>query len=123
MWSPKFKQYIAESAVGANLIIKPGSTDDFVAQGAAATDLLMGVSGNIPAAAGERIDIAKEGILDIVFGGTVTRGQPITSDASGRAVAAAPAAGSNVRIVGFAEVSGVLGDIGGVFLSPGIMQG
>ena len=123
MWSPKFKQYIAESAVGANLIIKPGSTDDFVAQGAAATDLLMGVSGNIPAAAGERIDIAKEGILDIVFGGTVTRGQPITSDASGRAVAAAPAAGSNVRIVGFAEVSGVLGDIGGVFLSLGIMQG
>ena len=123
MWSPKFKQYIAESAVGANLIIKPGSTDDFVAQGAAATDLLMGVSGNIPAAAGERIDIAQEVILDIVFGGTVTRGQPITSDASGRAVAAAPAAGSNVRIVGFAEVSGVLGDIGGVFLSPGIMQG
>ena len=123
MWSPKFKQYIAESAVGANLIIKPGSTDDFVAQGAAATDSLMGISGNVPGAAGERIDIAKEGIVDVVFGGTVTRGQPITSDASGRAVAAAPAAGSNVRIIGFAEVSGVVGDIGTVFIQPSVMQG
>ena len=123
MWSPKFKQYIAESAVGANLIIKPGSTDDFVAQGAAATDLLMGVSGNIPAAAGERIDIAKEGIADVLYGGTITRGQPLTSDAFGRAVAAAPGAGTNNRIIGFAEVSGVIGDIGSVFISPCLMQG
>jgi hypothetical protein len=123
MWSPRFKQYIAETAVGGNLCVKSGSTDDFVGPGTAATDFLMGVSGNVPGSAGERIDIAKEGIADVLYGGTITRGQPLTSDASGRAVAAAPAAGSNNRIIGFAEVSGVLGDIGSVLLSPGMIQG
>lgn len=123
MWDPRYKQYTAEAAVGANLITKPGSTDDYVAQGAAATDKLNGVSGNVPAALGERIDVIKEGIADVVYGGTVTRGDPLTSDANGKAVTAAPAAGSNVRIIGFAEVSGVSGDIGSMFIAPGVMQG
>lgn len=62
-------------------------------------------------------------IEDVVFGGNVTRGQPLTADAQGRAVAAAPAAGANVYCIGFAEVSGVVGDIGTVIISPFIMQG
>ncbi len=123
MWNPRYKQYTAETAVGANLIIKPGSTDDYVAQGAAATDKLTGISGNIAAGAGERVDIIKKGIADVVYGGTITRGDPITSDANAKAVTAAPAAGVNARIIGFAEVSGVLGDIGSVRISPGMMQG
>ncbi len=123
MWNVRLKQYTAEAAVGANLIVKPGSTDDYVAQAAAATNLLMGVSGNIAAGAGERIDIVKKGIADVIYGGTITRGDPITSDANGKAVTAAPAAGANVRIIGFAEVSGVSGDIGSVRISQGIMQG
>ena len=57
------------------------------------------------------------------FGGTVARGAPVTADASGKAVAAAPAAGSNVRIIGFAEVSAVAGDIAPVLIAPGVMQG
>lgn len=123
MWNPRYKQYVAETAVGANLIVKPGSTDDYVAQGAAATDYLMGVSAQVTGSAGERVDIIKEGIADVVYGGTITRGQPLTTDANGKAVAAAPAAGSNVRIIGFAEVSGVSGDIGSVLIGPGVMQG
>ena len=123
MWNPGYKQYTAEAAVGANLIVKPGSTDDFVAQGAAATDLLMGVSGNIAAVLGERVDIIKSGIADVLFGGNVTRGNPLTADANGKAVVAAPGAGANVRIIGFAEVSGVSGDIGSVLIVPGYMQG
>ena len=123
MWQPRYKQYIAETAVGANLIVKPGSTDDYQVQSAAATDYLIGVSGNVAGAAGERVDVIREGIADVVFGGAVTRGAPLTSDANGKAVVAAPSAGSNVRIIGFAEVSGVSGDIGSVYLSPGVMQG
>jgi hypothetical protein len=74
-------------------------------------------------ASGERTDIVHTGIADVEFGGTVTRGGPVTSDANGRAVAAAPAAGSNVRIIGFAVNSQVSGDIGPVLLEPGLMQG
>ena len=45
------------------------------------------------------------------------------TDANGRAVAAAPATGVNAQIIGIAEVSGVSGDIGKVFIAPGAVQG
>ena len=67
--------------------------------------------------------MVKSGIADVEFGGAVTRGAAVTSDANGKAVAAAPAAGSNVRIIGFAEVSAVAGDIGPILVAPGVMQG
>ena len=117
------RNYNAEGAIAAYRIVKSGANDGGVLQAAAATDSLMGVCESVGPASGERCDIVKIGIADVEFGGTVARGAPVTSDASGRAVAAAPAAGSNVRIIGFAEVSAVLGDIAPVLLSPGVMQG
>ncbi|EHN77499.1 hypothetical protein SMCF_2974, partial [Streptomyces coelicoflavus ZG0656] len=53
----------------------------------------------------------------VEYGGPVTRGARLTSDAEGRAVAAAPAAGQTVEIIGRAMVSGVLGDFGKANLS------
>lgn len=117
------RNYTAGAAITAFRIVKSGANDGEVIQAAAATDLLMGVCGELAPASGERVDIHKIGIVRIEFGGTVTRGNPVTADASGRAVAAAPAAGSNVRIIGFAEVSAVSGDIADVLLAPGLMQG
>lgn len=117
------KNYTAGGAIPAFRIVKMGANDGEVLQAAAATDFLVGVNGELAPASGERVDIQKVGIARIEFGGTVTRGGPVTSDASGKAVAAAPAAGSNVRIIGFAEVSAVSGDIGDVLIAPGLMQG
>lgn len=117
------KNYTAGGAIPPFRIIKMGSNDGEVVQAAAATDLLMGVTGELGPASGERVDIIKVGIARIEFGGNVTRGNPLTADASGKAIAAAPGAGTNNRIIGFAEVSGVSGDIGDVFLAPGVMQG
>lgn len=117
------KNYTAGGAISAFRIVKMGSNDGEVVQAAAATDLLMGVTGELGPASGERVDIIKAGIARIEFGGNVTRGNPLTADASGKAVAAAPGAGTNNRIIGFAEVSGVSGDIADVFLAPGVMQG
>lgn len=117
------KNYTADAAVAAYRIVKAGSGDGYVAQAATATDFLMGVNDSVAPVAGERTDIVKAGIADVEYGGAVTRGAPLTADALGRAVVAAPAAGSNVRIVGFAEVSGVAGDIGSVHIALGVMQG
>lgn len=117
------KNATADGAVGAYRIVAHGAADGNVAQ-AIATDKLIGVNDRIAAAvAGDRIDIVRSGITEVEFGGNVTRGDPLTSDASGRAVAATPAAGANAYIVGFAEVSGVLGDIGSVAIAPGRIQG
>lgn len=117
------KNYDAGGAISPYRIVKPGAADGAVLQAAAATDFLNGVCGDVGPASGERVDIIKAGIALVEFGGTVTRGGPVTSDANGKAVAAAPSAGSNVRIIGFAEVSAVNGDISPVLIAPGLMQG
>ncbi|MET3461281.1 capsid cement protein [Variovorax atrisoli] len=118
------KNYSAEGAIPAYRIFKFGAADGGILVGAAATDKLVGITGRIAAAvAGDRIDGVRLGIAEVEYGGNVAAGDPLTSDATGRAVVAAPAAGSNVRLIGFAEVAGALGDIGSVFISPCVMQG
>lgn len=122
-WNVVTRNYLAEAIVPPHRIVKPGAADGSVIAAAAATDALMGISDMFQTEANERIDVAKSGTVDVEYGGTVARGNPLTADAVGRAIAAAPAAGANVRIIGFAEVSGVAGDIGECFVSPGLMQG
>lgn len=117
------RNYTAGGAIAPFRIVKPGANDGEVLQAAAAADALMGVCESVGPASGERCDIVKAGIADVEFGGTVTRGSPVTADANGKAVAAAPAAGSNVRIIGFAEVTAAAGDISPILIAPGVMQG
>lgn len=117
------KGRVAGAAIAAYRIVKHGAADNQVLQAAAATDALCGVTTSLASPSGAVIDVIKSDIAEVEFGGVVTRGTPLTSDADGKAVAAAPAAGANVRIIGFAEVSGVAGDIGLVHIAPGLMQG
>ena len=118
------KNFLAEAAVVKHRIVKFGADDDHVLQGAAVGDFIFGVSDLVAAAAAEeRMDVIVAGIADIEFGGTIVRGGRVTTDATGRAVAAAPAVGVNNRIIGFAWVSGVIGDIAPVLLAPGEIQG
>lgn len=115
--------YAAETALAKFRIVCFGATDGSVKQTTASTDLMIGVTEGFAYAVGDRVDIVRSGPAEIEYGGPVTRGQPLTSDAIGRAVVAAPAAGSNARIIGYAEVSGVLGDIGSVFVGAEMIQG
>ncbi len=117
------RNYTASGAIGAYLIVKPGATDGTIAAAAAATDALIGVNESVAAANGERVDIVKAGIADVLFGGIVAAGDPLTADLTGKAVKAAPAVAANVRIIGFAEVAAVAGDIGPMLIAPGVMQG
>ena len=117
------KSYLAEAAIAANVIVKPGAADYGALAAAAVSDKSFGISTEIAAASGERVDVVHEGIADLKLGGTVTRGDLLTSDASGQGVTAAPAAGTNNRVVGVALVSGVSGDIIPVLIQPGSFQG
>lgn len=118
------KAYTAEAAIAAYRIVKFGAADGGVLQGAASADKLIGVTDRIAAAvAGDRVDVYRGGIVEVEYGGAVAAGDPLTSDASGRAITAAPGAGVNAYVIGQAEVAGVLGDIGSVFLSQGRIQG
>lgn len=117
------KSYVAEAVINAYRIVKHGTADDKIIQSTAATDAHLGVTTELAAAIGEHTDVVKTGLANVEYGGTVTRGAPLTSDSVGRAVVAAPAAGVNNRLIGFAEVAGVVGDIGQVWIEPGLMQG
>lgn len=118
------KSYTAEAAIAACRFVKAGSADYQVAQAAAATDKILGVSMPLIAAStGETVDVMRSGIADIQLGGAVTRGDLLTSDANGCAVTAAPGAGANNRIGGTAEISGVSGDTIPMLITPGSVKG
>jgi len=105
------------------LIAKFGADDDTLSQATASTEDLVGVFQHTTAAAGDEVRVMLSGISNVKLGGTVTRGNPITSDANGKGVAAAPGAGVNANVIGRALASGVDGDIIPVFLAPGRIQG
>jgi hypothetical protein len=117
------RTYNAGGTIAARRIVKFGNADHTVVQGAAATDAMIGVSADLGAGSGERIDVHLSGVAEVAYGGDVTRGALLTSDSNGAAVAAAPAAGANVAVIGRAMVSGVSGDVGLVLLGPGQIQG
>lgn len=123
MNAPFIRNYKAEAAITKYRIVKPGADDDSVLQAAAVGDKMVGVATELDAALGERVDVVHAGPAEVEFGGNVTRGDYLTADANGKAVSAAPAAGVNNRVAGFALVSGVAGDIGRMFVAPSQIQG
>lgn len=116
------KSFTAGGAIGANLIVR-FSADNAVVVAGAATELLLGVTTEIAADSGERVDVVLSGIVMVKAGGSITRGALVTSDASGQAVAAAPSAGANVRVLGVAMLGAASGDLVPVLLSQSMMQG
>lgn len=118
------ENFEAGAAVNPYRFVKPGAADGKAIQAAAVGDAIMGVSDSLGAdAAGDRLDVHTEGVAQIELGGTVTRGDWLTSDADGKGVAAAPAAGVNNSVGGRVRVSGVAGDIVDFHLALGQIQG
>lgn len=117
------RSVLAQVAIAAYLIIKHGTADNTATLATAATDKLIGTNEALGKDAGEMVDCPTAGTGEVRLGGNVTRGDPITADAASKGVTAAPAAGANVRIIGFALQSGVLDDVIDYQIFPGLMQG
>lgn len=111
----------AAGAVAARRICVHGASDGLAAQAAASTALLIGISTDIATADGQPFDVIRSGVAPVEYGGNVSRGAALTADAQGRAIAATLPVAANTYIVGFAEVSGVLGDIGSVLIAPALL--
>lgn len=105
-------------------IVKMGAADGEVIEAAAATDLLLGVSIQPgTATVGQRVDVALQGIVEVIAAGNITRGAFVTANADGHAVAAAPGAGTNNYVVGQALVSAADNDILPILLTQHRLQG
>lgn len=114
----------AGAAVAPYRIVKFGANDKEAIQATGSSDASIGVSDQMGAeAAGDPLDVVRSGLAEVEYGGNVTRGDWLTSDAEGRAVTASPAAGATAQIIGRAEQSGVLGDIGSADISKNTLTG
>jgi len=110
------KAYAPGAAFGRYLIMK-FSAPNTVVVGAAATDILIGVSTDIDTAATDVVgDVVRDGIAPVFYGGTVAVGDRLTSNGVGRAIATVTAGNF---FIGIAEVAGVTGDIGSVKIASG----
>lgn len=97
------KTYEAGAVIAPRLIVTfsaliPGA----VVPAAAATDAIIGVSTDVGAALGERVDVMHSGIAAVKAGAAFSAGDLITADAAGKAVKAAPGATASDRILGVA---------------------
>lgn len=96
--------YVAGGAITPNRLVVFGTADDVVVQSSAATGLHVGVYiGDRLAAVGDQVPVAISGIAIAEAGGTVTRGQKLTANASGQVAAAA----ATNPVIGIALASGV----------------
>lgn len=109
------KAYRAEEIIPARTIVKFGTQDATAKIATAVTDGFIGVTGSVGATAvGDTVDVVKAGVVEVIYGGTVTRGDLITTNATGQAV---KSSANGDKIIGIAETSGVQNDIGSVYLS------
>lgn len=117
------KNFTAGAAIAPYRICQ-FSAADTVIQAAAATNNLIGVNDDVAPVSGERTDIIMAGIALIEAGAAFAITARITSDATGRAVAAAPAAGVNNNCIGFPlEPAVAAGDLIRVLIAPHSFQG
>ena len=116
--------YVADAAIPINRLVKFGTGDRNVTLATAATDFILGPVNETAIAVGERVDVVRVGIAWVEAGAAIPRGSPITADAVGRAVVAAPGVGVNNRIIGFADETGLAaGDVIRFVIEPGVIQG
>ncbi len=114
------KTYDAEAAITKYRIVKFGTSTKQVITASANTDNLVGVNEAITVDADERVDVIRAGFAEVEYGGTITKGDYLTADASGKAVKLTDVmlASGACQSIGVAEDSGVSGDIGSLFVYP-----
>lgn len=117
------KSYEAEAAVEGHRIVAFSDTaaSSMVSTAAANTDPIIGVADKMGAEVGDMLDVHCGGLADVVLGGTVTAGAPLTSDANGAAIVAVLDAGNIVRVFGYANEPGVVGDIISFTWAPALL--
>ncbi len=116
------KSYRVSAAIAGYLIAahEPGNT---LTLATGPTDLLAGAVDQMGASnAGDMVDVSVVGVSEVRGGGTIVAGDPLTSDANAKAVKAVPVAGSDVRVIGIAQVDAEDGDILTYLVAPGVMS-
>lgn len=112
------KSYLAAAAIAAYRATVWDATDLTVKQAVDGTVPFVGTTGIVGAdAAGDMVDVTRLGLPEVQLGAAVNRGDRLMADADGKAIACT--AGN--YYFGFAEVTGVAGDVINYLAAPGKM--
>lgn len=118
------RSFGAEAAIERSRILMPGTVAGKLVKATGPTAKLVGTSDTgVDVAAGDMVDLELRPVCTVKLGAAVAWMDPITSDANGKGVPAAPAAGANVRIIGYALHAGALDDEISYLRAPGTLQG
>jgi hypothetical protein len=110
-----YRSYVAESVIPPYRMACFGVAAGSATQAVDGSKFLCGVTQIVGAdAIGDQVDICRDGLPEVQYGGVVTKGDPLTSDADGKAITAQ----AGQHFLGYAEVDGVEDDIGLIFISP-----
>jgi hypothetical protein len=116
------KQFKADVAIPRYTVVKQ-SGDGTVAIATSVNDVPLGVTDSAPDL-GERVDVVVTQYAQVLAGAVMAANVAVTVDASGRAVAAAPAAGVNNWAFGITRQSSTaVGDVIWVELIKQRLQG
>ncbi|WP_020185944.1 DUF2190 family protein [Methylopila sp. 73B] len=120
---PLIRSFEASAAVEGYRFAAGANDGAKVRRAASATDRIAGVTERMGAgAAGDMLDVVLAGPTEVLAGGTFAAFDPLTSDATGRAIRAVPVAGQVVRVGGYALADAVAGDIVQVNVAPSIIN-
>lgn len=114
------KSYRASAAIAGYLVVA-GIAGNQVRTATGPTDTLIGAAGAMGADANGLLDLVEVGLSEVRLGGNVTFGDPLTSDANGKAVKAVATAGQVIRVIGYARADGADGDIAPFQVAPSIL--
>jgi hypothetical protein len=104
----RYRAHQAQAAIEGYRIVKPGTADMTVIKSTGPTDKNIGTTDGLDKVSGEMADVSIGDVHEVRLGGAVTRGDSLTADANGKAVATTTV---GHRCIGYAEVSGVLDDV------------
>lgn len=107
--------YVTEGKIEGYRIVAFGEDKNGAKQATEVTDKLIGISTRVPKDPGEHVDVVRSGLYPVMYGADIKRGDPLTTDAQGRAVKAT----AKQAYIGFAEEDGEEGDFGSLFITPG----
>jgi len=108
----KISNYVAEEDIPAHTLVTFGTDDAGCNIAVAATDAPLGVTTEIDALKDERCDVILTGIAPVLYGADITKGDPLTAGADGKAVKA----GDGDLVFGTAMLDGTTDDIGSINL-------
>lgn len=114
------KSFKTEAAIEGHLIVAAGDGGVVIAATSARMPLI-GAAGSMGAPAYGMLDVVLVGRDEVRAGGDISFGDPLTSDANGKAIKAVPVAGSVIRVVGFAQTDASDGDIFPYLVAPSVI--